>query len=91
MKESEKSLNRINKPTKIFGLKSLDIVMILGFLILCVFSFWLLLIIVPVFIVLVKNLHKAHKNGCPDFFKEMLNKISVKNSLTDVNSIMSKL
>ena len=88
---NEKSLNRINKPTSFLGLKPLDVLLVFSSLILILISFWFILIIAPLLIFIITNLHKAVKRGCPDFIGETFNKISVQTSFTDKNCIMSKL
>jgi len=87
----EKSLSRINTPTRFLGLKALEI-LLLGSLLCCgIFSYWLLFATLPLVIFVIKKLHTAHKNGCPDFLSEFLNQLNTKSEFIDKNNIMSKL
>lgn len=91
-KEQEKTLNRINKDTKVGGL---PFVYMMVFIALASFPFvtslYLLILDIPLFIWLVKKFKTANKRGCPDYITEISNNISIAVEFKDQTNVMNKL
>ena len=89
---TERSLNKINNPTRILGLKSIDIIMIFALICLAALvSVYTLILAIPLVIWFIRIVNKAYKNDCPDYFTEFFNKLNVKTYFVDKDDIMSKL
>lgn len=88
----EKTLNRINRENKLMGLSLIELIFIVPFPVMSMLTnIWFGIITGVVAFIVGRKLSKEAKRGCPDYFQELTNHLSVKTKFEDQNGIIEKL
>lgn len=91
-RDGERTLYRINTPTKLFGIAPIEFILMIAIILLpMLLSVYTLVVSIPSMLFVVKKLSRATKNGCPDYISEISNSLNVKTSFEDKDQVMKKL
>jgi hypothetical protein len=89
----ERSMYLINKESKIFGFKMMELIMVLStnLMIAMLVSAFTLILTMPLTYLLYKEMSQAEKKGCPDFIDSVIGSSASPKHIEDSESIFSKL
>lgn len=92
MDVKERTLNKVNKITRVFGLPLLHLVLLFAVVVVLGLNLPLSLIVIfPLCFIIIKNMKSADKEGNPDYIGEQMNKLNQKTSFDDLNDVMRKI
>jgi hypothetical protein len=91
-RNGERTLHRVNKPTTLFGIAPMELVLMVAIILVPILvTVWSAIVTFPCGLYAIKKLSQAKKNGCPDYLSELSNSINVKTSFEDKDQVMKKL